>query len=133
MPRTPRPKSRIIIPGDAYPENHEIATAHVLANLNLGDVEFLVPSRTQGVCTPDITWRGLDWEIKSPVGAGKRMVEGLLRKALRQSKNVIFDNRRSRTKSLVILKELRRQAKMTHSLKRLVFIDKEEDVIDIEK
>ena len=36
---------------------------------------------------------GVEWEIKCPVGDSKRTIENNMRKAIKQSHNVIFDLR----------------------------------------
>jgi hypothetical protein len=123
---------RIIIPDGAYPEDHEIATARSLIKLG-SDVEFLVPIRTRGVRTPDITWDGLDWEIKSPIGKGKRTIQDQFKNALHQSKCVIFDGRRCKQSDEKVESELRRQASLTRSAKRLLYINKENEIVDIKK
>jgi hypothetical protein len=123
---------RIIIPYGAFPEFHEIATAQVLIREeNSSDIEFLIPNRTRGAKTPDIAWNGGLWEIKCPFGKKPRTIQDMLKRALRQSKCVIFDNRFSKISDKNVIKELKRQADMTRSLKRLIFIDTEENVINV--
>ena len=126
--RTPK-VFRIVTPNVVYPQDHEMATARILAKT--GDVEFLIPSRTAGAHTPDITWQSLDWEMKSPFGKSLRKVQDLLKRALKQSRNIIFDGRNSKLSDEIIVKELQRQVKLTRGIKRLIFITKEGEIVDI--
>ena len=73
---TPRSMAgKLIIPSvhGFRPESHEIATALKLATAG-HQVEFLVPSNLPGVRTPDLLIDGLEWEMKSPRGAGKHTI-----------------------------------------------------------
>ena len=132
MPRETIPIGKILLPPHYYPEQHELETAGTLADIGY-DIEFLRPSRTKGVHTPDIKMRGILWEIKSPTGNGKKTVEKQLQRAGRQSKNIVFDGRRSKLSDEYIEKELRRQYRLSQSIKRLVFIDKMNRCIDIKR
>ena len=57
-------------------------------------MKFIKPSNIEGTNTPDFVMSGRMWEVKSPTGSSKRTYEDSLKKAVRQSKNVIFDLRR---------------------------------------
>lgn len=71
------------------PQNHELKAALVLANGYFkSDVTFL---RTEVYTTPDIECNGEKWEIKSPLGNGKKTIENNLRAARRQSRNIAID------------------------------------------
>lgn len=75
------------------PEKHEYETAKYFANRGF-DVKFIKPSDIEGTNTPDFVMSGKMWESKSPTGSSKRTYEDNLKKAMRQSNNVIFDLRR---------------------------------------
>lgn len=80
MMRKNKRAGSIIVPKGALIQPHELMAATVLSWTG-DDVEFLLP----GIhCRADITFRGLEWEIKSPI-------ENNLRAALKQSQNVIID------------------------------------------
>jgi len=71
------------------PQDHEIKAALIVANVYFkSDVTFLRPSTYS---TPDIKVNGEKWEIKSPLGNGKKTIENNLRAARKQSKNLIID------------------------------------------
>ena len=74
------------------PEKNELETARYFADLGK-DIKFLRPSSIPNQHTPDICMDGLEWEMKAPTGSGKRNIEYNFRKAVSQSKNIIFDLR----------------------------------------
>ena len=54
------------------PKEHELSAALILAGYFKSDVTFLRPQTDK---TPDIEVNGLKWEIKSPRGNGKKIIE----------------------------------------------------------
>lgn len=71
------------------PQLHEMKAALIVANEYLkSDVMFL---RQENYSTPDIEVGSVRWEIKSPLGNGKKTIENNLRAARKQSKNIIID------------------------------------------
>ena len=77
------------------PEKHEYETARYFANRGL-DIKFISPSDIKGTNNPDFMMVGRIWEVKSPIGSNLRTYEDALKKALKQSENIIFDLRRLR-------------------------------------
>ena len=75
------------------PEPHELYTAEYFSERGL-DIIFVKPSNIKGSNSPDFVMGGKIWEIKSPSGRSKRTFQDDLRKAMRQSKHIIFDLRR---------------------------------------
>ena len=66
------------------PQDHEIKAALIVANGYFkSEVVFL---RQSTYSTPDIDVNGDKWEIKSPLGNGKKTIENNLRAARKQSK-----------------------------------------------
>ena len=92
------------------PEKHEYETARYFADRGL-NVEFIKPSDIKGTNSPDFRMIGRMWEVKCPLGSSERTCEDNLRKAIKQSKNVIFDLRRLKpideSKCLKILNKYR--------------------------
>ena len=121
---------RIIIPDGAYPEDHEIETARVLIKSGK-DIEFLVPVRTNGAQTPDVTWNNIDWELKSPRGKGKRLLDNTIRRAQKQSPNIIVDLRRVKLKDRQVIDKLSNNPNILRGVKRLKAITKGDEVVDI--
>lgn len=123
---------KIIIPMGVRPESHELDTADVFLAAGF-DVEFIAPSRTKGSKTPDVKINGVLWEIKSPLGSTKKTVERQLQRAGKQSKNIIFDSRRTKLDDTYIEKEVRRQLNLSKSIKIVIFIKKDSTKIDIKR
>ena len=44
------------------------------------DIELIPPIRIEGVRTPDITMRGVAWEMKAPSGDGKNTIRHIVRR-----------------------------------------------------
>ena len=117
----------------AEPEPHEIQTALFLRKLG-HEVKFLAPANQDGVKTPDILMDGLKWEIKSPVSNASITIEYAFRSALKQSDNVIFDLRRSKTSDAANIAKIKYQVALLKrkGLKRAFVIAKNDSrLIDI--
>ncbi|MDR2524004.1 MAG: hypothetical protein LBC95_00470 [Candidatus Nomurabacteria bacterium] len=117
--------NRVIIPQGAAPEKFEITAAQILAKHFCCDIEFLPEMSNK---TPDFVIDGVRWELKSPIGKGKHNIHHVFARAMRQSKNIIIDARRSKDDVRRIRNKLKNEAKIAKTLKRLIFITKEEKV-----
>lgn len=104
------------------PETHELKTAEFFSELGK-DIVFLKPSNIPGSYRPDIRMDGIEWEIKSPTGKGKRTLEKNYEKAAEQSSNIIFDLRRCELNDAESIKRLKKLFLIKHS-KRLLIITK---------
>jgi len=127
-----RKLGKTVIPFGVFPELHELETAAVFLAQGF-DVEFIVPSRTKGSKTPDVKIDGILWEIKSPTGSGKKTVEKQLQRAGKQSKNIILDGRRSKLEDDAFKKELHKKFALVRSIKRIIFIKKDDELIDFRR
>lgn len=125
-------EGKYIIPLGVRPEDHEYETADVFLKLGK-DVEFIRPNRTKGSKTPDVKIDGVLWEIKSPLGSGKKTVEKQLQRASKQSKNIIFDGRRTKLSDDYMEKEIAKKFDLVRSLRRIVFIGKDNRIIDFRR
>jgi hypothetical protein len=97
-------------------------------------VLFLKPNRQKGSRTPDIQIDfDLKWEIKSPTGNGKYTIEHAVQFAGQQSKNVIFDLRKSKMPAGKALRKLMNEFAKRREIHRLIVITKSEKVLDYEK
>lgn len=82
--------------------------------------------------SPDVLIDGETWEMKSPKSTKLAAVERNLKKAYRQSKNIVLDSQRmGRLPDKSIQKELIKQFQLTKSIKRLIFVDRKREAIDI--
>ena len=119
---------KIIIPSNTNPWPHEMRVARILANVGY-IVEFIPKS---SIKTADILLDGVEFEIKSPRTSKANSLEHLIKKALMQSSNIIFDSSRIRNcnedKMHVFLL---RQAKTRKVLKSMIFVTKQGAIIDI--
>ena len=106
------------------PEKHEYETARYFAKRGF-DVRFIGPHYNLGVKNADFVMDNKIWEVKSPIGSSERTYEDNLRKAIKQSENVIFDLRRLKyVDEIKCLRVLDRYKKLT-DLKNLLIIKKD--------
>lgn len=121
---------RIIIPTDfkPYPARYELTAAQLLARYFKTDIEFIPRSNQK---TPDFIIDGVKWELKSPTGTGKRNIERQLQTGIKQSKNIVFDARRSKIHIARIRNILNYQFRLAQSIKRIVLINKNKNVIEL--
>lgn len=122
---------KIIIAADLNVWPHEYETAKALARAGL-TVEFIRRSEEYRTTSADVIIGGECWEIKAPRSNKASAVDKNIRKALHQSKFVIFDSLRMRqVPDSVIERELRKSAHVLRSMKHLLFVDRHRSVIDI--
>jgi hypothetical protein len=123
-------KYRVIIPTKLKPSpaQYELTAAQLLAEYFKTDVEFISRSNHK---TPDFLISGVKWELKSPTGAGKRNVERQLQTGIKQSKNIVFDARRSKIHIARIRNVLNYQFRLAKSINRIVLIDKSKNVVEL--
>ncbi|MDR1413044.1 MAG: hypothetical protein LBJ07_03865 [Actinomycetes bacterium] len=113
----------ILIPPGVVPEKHELETASTLAQLGK-DIQFLVPSRIKGIRTADILMDGIEWEMKCFFGSSLKTLRKTLKRANKQSHNVILDLRHTKLKMNRCLAVVRHEYLLRVSLKRLIVITK---------
>lgn len=81
--------------------------------------------------TPDIRIKGIEWELKSPQGNGIKTIENILKKATKQSNNIILDFSRIKMNSNQALSRTRYYLHNNkHRIQRLIVITKNHKVID---
>lgn len=118
-----------IKPNGVLLKSHEMATVVFLTELGL-DVELIPKSNRYGIHTPDIIMCGLEWEMKSPKGKGKYLIQNTLHKATHQSENVIIDLRRIKINQRRCLSEIEKCFYSSYTLKRIKVITKSKKIID---
>ena len=106
------------------PERSEFAVAKYFAALGK-DIVFIAPSAIPGQHRPDILMDGVEWEIKCPEGSSKRTIENNMRKALLQSRNVIFDLRQIKLAEKDCIQELEHQYSKRSQLRKMYIIKKD--------
>ena len=127
--------AQVIIPGNHPnpPEPHEVDAAIILSRHFRCTVEFLTPVDDYMRKTADIVMLGVEWEIKSPIGASKSTIGNQFSVASRQSRNIIIDTRRTSLEYEMIEKKVLSEIKKRSRTKRVILIDKFEKVIEFSK
>lgn len=121
----------IRIPGKVVTWPHELTTANALAKAGYV-VEFLPTLQNKNTKTPDILMSGEKWEIKSPRSDKLSAVERNLKRATKQSCNIVIDSHRmSKLRDTTIQNFLVQKFKQQKSIKRLLFVNRKRQVIDI--
>ena len=110
------------------PEKHEFEVAKYFAELGK-NVVFLKPSDIPKTHTPDIKMEGVEWEMKCPVGNGKRTIEYNFRKAVQQSKYIIFDLRHVKIPEKQCISQLEKEFYSRNYLKKLYVIRKNGELL----
>lgn len=121
-----------IIPNGVILEKHEYKTITLFTEIGL-DVELIQKSNKKGIRTPDIIMEGIKWELKCPKGQGRWLLENTLKKASRQSPNIIIDLNRIKIHQTKCIQELRKQFYKTKGAKRLKIINKSKEIVEIKK
>ena len=92
-------------------------------------IEFLEETN---IHRADILLDGVEYEIKSPRSSKANSLEHLLKKALKQSSNIILDTSRMKgARDDATRKFLVSQVKTRKQIKRLIMITKRGQIIDI--
>ena len=81
-----------ITPNGVVLKTYENATVVFLTEQGI-DIDLIPTSNAEGVHTPDIKMNGLEWEMKAPLGVGKQLMENTIQRALKQSENIIVDEK----------------------------------------
>ena len=121
-------RGKIIIPGGRKPWPHELRVANILAMAG-HNIEFLPESN---INTADFLLNGIAYELKSPFTNRPDKLERNIKRALKQSKNIIFDS--SRIKGLrddKLRSFLIKKAQEQKQIGNLIFITKHGQIIDI--
>jgi hypothetical protein len=105
------------------PEKNELETAKFFAELGK-DIIFIRPSSIPNQHRPDIIMDGLEWEMKAPTGSGKRNIEYNFRKAVTQSRNIIFDLRHIKMSEKQCISQLEKEFTQRPYLNKLYVIKK---------
>lgn len=128
----PMPRHEVIINTSVAdrPKDHEMKAALIVANNYFNsDVTFLRPETYK---TPDLEVNSVKWELKSPLGQGKKTIENNMRSARRQSKNVIIDFSRMKLHQTKALANVRYYIqKYPRQFEQVLVIAKDERVIEV--
>lgn len=107
---------------------HEVNVILLLLDYFDADITCISPGFGK---TPDVRIKGIEWELKSPQGNGVKTIENILKKAAKQSNNIILDFSRIKMKGNQALSRTRYYLHNNkHGIKRLIIITKNHKVID---
>lgn len=121
----------VIVPAGVKVWPHEMRCARALAATGR-TVEFMRPTQGNRVKSADMQMGGVVWEIKSPETSSLKSLQRVLRRAGRQSPNVIIDTARAaKLSDASVIRELRRLVPLTKSIGRLLVVTKSGEVVDI--
>lgn len=111
---------------------HEMKTADALAE-NGYIVEFVRKSEVDFEKSADVLINGVKWEMKAPKSSNIKTIDRNLRRAIKQSKCIIFDSRRMKNIPDKATKhELTACAyKHIQGIEHLIFVNRKGEVIDI--
>ena len=114
------------------PKDHEMSAALILANNYFkSDLVFLRP---ESYSSPDLDVNGVRWELKSPLGNGKKTIDNNMRAARKQSDRVIVDFRRMKLHQTRALSRLNYYLKTgPHKFKAVTVITKDRKMLEILK
>ena len=122
----------ITISDDANVWPHEMRSAKTLVRYGY-NVEFITESKRQGEKRADCYLNNVLWEMKAPRGATLDVVDRNLRRAAKNSRNVVFDSRRIKNiPDTAIERELIARLKTIAKLDKIILITRHAKIIDIE-
>jgi hypothetical protein len=123
---------QIIVAVGRRPSNEEFAAAEIFAKLG-HNIEFLPENRTKGVKSADIQMDGVTWEIKTPIGKGKRTVEKQFHRASGQSRSIIIDSRECDIDEEKFRKTVEKEWEKRRLIKRIILIEKDGKTLDFRR
>ena len=119
---------KVIVPANANPWPHEQRVAKILALVGYV-VEFIPKTNSKSA---DILLNGVEFEIKSPKSGNTNSLEHILKKALKQSCNIIVDTSRMKNvRDDNTRRFLVSQMRMRKTIKKMIMITKQGRIIDI--
>ena len=121
-----------IIPNGVSLEKHENEIVVFFTELGY-DVELIPPSNSPKAKTPDFLMNGVAWEMKSPQGKSKTSLEHIIKKATKQSENIIIDLSHSKLQENDALKEIKKRFLQINSCRRLKIITKNRKLLEFKK
>lgn len=110
---------KIIKPKDVSPSMEENEVAQLLLDYFRKDIIFV---KTGNGKTADFLIGNQYWELKSPCGKGKNVIEHQIQRAKKQSCNIIISLRRTNLLEGRAIAEIRRQVKLTPQIKRMLVV-----------
>ena len=124
-------KGSYFVPADRSPWPHEIRTAKALARAGY-TVVFLSETGDKPKC--DVEIDGEEWEFKSPKTNKLNQIQNNIKIANRKTPFIVIDSSRiKKLPDIVVQKYLTERLKKQKSIKKLLFVNRKREVIDISR
>ena len=108
---------------------HEINAILLLLDYFDTDITCINPGAGK---SPDLRIKNIEWELKSPQGNGVKTIENILKKATKQSKNIVLDFSRIKMNNNQALSRTKYYLRNNrHGIRRLIVITKNHKIIDL--
>jgi hypothetical protein len=126
-------KAAVIIPGnlDTPPELKEVKSAWVLARHYNCVITFQPRIDGYRVHSPDIEMNGVLWEMKAPEGDSRTTIGRILRRASKQSKNIVIDSHHTSLSDEAVKKTLLFELSKRRQIRKIILITKDSEIIEI--
>jgi len=126
-------KYKVIVETDIInrPKDHEMKAALIVANEYFkSDVLFLRPEVYK---TPDLKVKNTKWELKSPLGKGKKTIENNMRAARKQSEHLVLDFSRMKLHQTKAISNINYYVKNSsfNQFNRVIVITKDRKILEI--
>ena len=121
-----------LIQNGVHLQDHEYVTVKLLLDKGY-DIELIPKSQIKKYRQPDIMMGGIAWEIKAPIGTGKKNIENIMQGAAEQSRSIIVDLFRSKMPEEEAIKGYEQYFKISKRVKRMKIIKKNRDILDFSK
>jgi len=123
-------KKGVVITNKVKLQPHEREIVKLFVDLGY-TVELIPTDRSHGRKTADAIIEGLEWEFKTPRGKSTKTIERILKKAYKQSENIIIDSRHLQLPEQNILRKIQYESKNRSRIKRIKVILKSRKIIDL--
>ena len=124
-------RGSVTIPAGIEVWEHELKTAQVLASYN-HHVCFIPKDSGPNIKSADILIDDVSYEMKSPKADKLSAIERNLKKASKQSDNIVIDSRRmKKIHDSAIQKCLVKKLKQQKTIKKILFVNRKHELIDI--
>lgn len=97
------------------------------------DIELVIPSNTMKNKSADWLLWGKIWEVKSPRTSNTNTLAVMLKRAAKQSENLIVDLRGVKGDEFRVIKIIQRKFTMSKRLKNLLIITKDKEILKWKK
>ena len=125
-------KKGTLIQNGVHLQDHEYATVKLLLELG-NDIELIPQSQIKKLRQPDIMMGGVAWEIKAPIGTGRKNIENILQGASGQSRSIIIDLIRSKMPEDDAIKGYEQFFNQSKRIKRMKIIKKNREILDFSR